>query len=138
MLYLKKRGEKEMFVTCKYCGIVPRDHHCTKNPTKKKDTEASSFRNQRKWKEKAEQVKRRDKFLCQICLQEKYNTMRKYNFDSLEVHHIEPLMKNFDRRLDSTNLVTLCSYHHKMADKGEIPQGELFQIVEENELMNIE
>ena len=127
-----------MFVTCKYCGIVPRDHNCKNKPTKKKDTKASSFRNQRKWKEKSQRVKQRDKFLCQICLQEKYNTMKKYNFDSLEVHHIEPISENYDRRLDSTNLVTLCSYHHKMADKGEIPRGELFQIVEENELLFIE
>ena len=24
-----------MFVTCKYCGIVPRDHNCKNKPTKK-------------------------------------------------------------------------------------------------------
>lgn len=43
----------------------------------------------------------------------------------LGVHHIVPLMADFDKRLDNDNLITLCASHHRQADAGRIPRAEL-------------
>ena len=43
----------------------------------------------------------------------------------LGVHHIVPLMADFDNRLDNDNLITLCASHHRQADAGRIPRAEL-------------
>lgn len=43
----------------------------------------------------------------------------------LGVHHIVPLMADFDKRLDNDNLITLCASHHSQADAGRIPPAEL-------------
>lgn len=70
--------------------------------------------------------------MCQVCLRRLYNTIgRQYNFKDVSVHHIEPLDERYDLRLDSSNLITLCAYHHSMADDGLIPKGILRSIVQE-------
>ena len=43
----------------------------------------------------------------------------------LGVHHIVPLMADFNKRLDNENLITLCASHHRQADAGRIPRAEL-------------
>ena len=60
---------------------------------------------------------------------EKYHTQQKYNFQNLEVHHIYKLVDFFHLRLDENYLITLCSFHHKMADNGIIQANELIEIV---------
>lgn len=54
---------------------------------------------------------------------------RAYNHKIIEVHHIEPIKENFDLRLDDGNLISLCTYHHKRADRGEIPREELRRLI---------
>ena len=71
----------------------------------------------------------RDKYLCQVCLTGKYNTNYRYTYKELEVHHIIPIEEEYSLRLDSENLITLCRYHHEMAEKGEIERTELLKIV---------
>ena len=44
------------------------------------------------------------------------------------MHHIVPLEEDFERRLDDTNLLTLCERHHKAADRGEIDRDTLFAL----------
>ena len=53
------------------------------------------------------------------------------NYKTVEVHHITPINEDYNRRLDNDNLISLCSYHHKMADKGQIPRAELYKMVED-------
>ena len=55
------------------------------------------------------------------------------NYKAVEVHHIVPIEEDFNRRLDNDNLISLCSYHHHMADKGQIPREVLQNIVDEIE-----
>jgi predicted HNH restriction endonuclease len=55
------------------------------------------------------------------------------NFKNIEVHHITSIQEDYNRRLDNDNLISLCGYHHKMAEKGQIPKEELFKIVREIE-----
>ena len=81
------------------------------------------------WKEKRKRIKERDKYLCQICIEGKYDTLYRYNYKQLEVHHIIPIEEDSDKKLDSENLITLCSMHHKMAEDNEISREELQEII---------
>ena len=111
-----------MLKSCKYCGrIHDKMFDCGKKPViKKKDTKAVRFRNQRIWKRKAEEIKRRDKYLCQVCIRNLYDTDRTLNYMDLSVHHIIPIEKDYEKRLDNDNLITLCRYHHELAERAVI------------------
>lgn len=119
--------------SCQYCGrIHASDYDCGKKPKKKyryKRPDADSIRNTSQWKRKRDQIKERDHYLCQICIRELYNTIRIFNPEALEVHHCEKLRDNFDKRLDDDNLLTVCEYHHKKCDSGEIPQDVVKKII---------
>ena len=115
--------------SCSYCGgIHDRRVECAKKSAhklarQKKETSASKFRSTRAWSLKSKEIRSRDLYLCQWCLKE-----GKYTFDLLEVHHIEPISKSWNTRLDNFNLITLCAYHHKLADNGELDKNELKRI----------
>ena len=53
-----------------------------------------------------------------------------FNYKDLQVHHIIPLEEDYSKRLDSTNLITLCPMHHKKAEQGIITKEELFKIIQ--------
>lgn len=95
----------------------------------------SRFRSGRAWTNKSKEIRKRDLFLCQVCYWE-VDPLKKINFDNLEVHHIEPVYKDFERRLDNYNLITLCAMHHKKADNKEIDKSFLFEIAKRNEERN--
>lgn len=123
-----------MLVSCKHCGGAhTRGAMCAKKIQPKRLSKEPSyitrFRSSSAWKKKREHIKERDKRLCRICLLERHNTVQKYNFLLLEVHHIEPLCISWNKRLDDNNLITLCSFHHKLAEKGGISKAELAEIV---------
>jgi hypothetical protein len=65
-----------------------------------------------------------------------YNTQKQYTFDTIGVHHIEPLHENVSRGLDNRNLLSVCEYHHHMCEDGEIPREEQFAIAREQEDKN--
>lgn len=117
-------------VTCNKCGmIVERGHKCpNKKAYNKKGTEAERFRNSANWKKKSAEIKQRDKCLCRVCLDNKYNTLSQLNYTGLEVHHITPLNEDYSKRLDNDNLITLCKTHHVMAERGEVPKEYLLRL----------
>lgn len=117
-----------MLKSCKYCGRVhDNKYDCGKKPKrKKKINNINKFRWSRKWREKSEDIKRRDNYLCSVCKEE-----NRYNYSNLEVHHIVPLKEDFDKRLDDDNLITLCEEHHEKAERGEISRKYLQAIVKE-------
>ena len=123
-------------VTCKHCGIVSRGHICPYRQRYKKngDKQCDAFRKTNRWKDKSIEIRQRDKHLCQVCLRNLYNTLDFLNYESVDVHHIIPLSVDYNRRLDNDNLISLCRYHHKMADDGKIPKDVLFDIV--NDISN--
>ena len=127
-----------MLKSCKYCGkIHDTKIDCGKRPkyvSKKTATKMDKFRWTRAWQEKREEIKGRDKHMCQVCKTGKYFTDRKYNTNDLSVHHIEPLLYAFDKRLDNDNLITLCSYHHELAEKGKIPAKELKELIANDDI----
>lgn len=82
---------------------------------------------------RCQQIKKRDSYLCQICIREMYDTYRKYNCNDLQVHHAVPINASKELRLDDNNLITLCSMHHAMCDRGEISSDEVKKIISEQE-----
>lgn len=129
-------GAGGMYQSCKYCGrIHPMGYQCPKKPTKaNQDSRAFQFRSTREWKAKREEIKQRDIHLCQICLRNLYGTQRQYNGKETQVHHIDPIAQAWDIRLDNENLITLCPYHHDLAERGKIPKTLLRKIAAEQEV----
>lgn len=94
-----------MLKSCKYCGrIHDSQYDCGRKPQpQKKITYIDRFRSSRKWREKREQIRRRDKNLCQVCIRNLYGTDRQYNYENLSVHHAIPIETDYDRRLDDAS-----------------------------------
>lgn len=118
-----------MLKSCSKCGrIHEKKFNCQANRTArvKPDSLANKFRNSQVWKKKRRTILQRDKGLCQLCIRNLYETFgRAYNHKLIEVHHIEPIVEAYELRLDEGNLIALCTYHHKMADRGQISKEEL-------------
>ena len=114
--------------------IHDKKYNCPKKPVRQRqDNRQSKFRSTYKWTKKAQAVKRRDGYLCQVCLRGLYHPERQYETEGLEVHHIQTVASCYEKRLDGYNLLTLCKRHHKMADAGKIPAKELQMIAAEQE-----
>lgn len=123
---------------CSKCGkihnrgdICPVSHR--DKVGEKSESEAALFRNRQVWKRKSNEIRQRDMQLCQVCLRGLYGARKLYNNEDLSVHHVIPLVEDYDRRLDNDNLITLCRYHHELAELGRIPARELLAIVTEQE-----
>jgi len=130
-----------MLKSCSYCGRVhERNYLCPKKPIRNKYTksDADKFRNTNRWRKKSKEIRQRDKGLCQICIRKLYNTQQQYTFDTIEVHHITPLHEDTEKAYALSNewLLSLCKYHHYMADAGDIPRGVQHDIAKEQEQMN--
>lgn len=125
------RNMAKDLVTCRYCGVVQRGHICPHKKSRQKtgDRQSDRFRNTKVWQLKREEIKQRDRYLCQVCLANLYNTINWLNYKGVEVHHITPMQEDYSRRLDNDNLISLCSYHHHMADNGEISRDVLYDLV---------
>lgn len=132
-------GGLGMLVSCPRCGGVHPRGQCPKKVTrnyKKYLSEAVRFRRTASWQHKRLEILERDRFLCKCCLAQEfgYQTSTEQGFDMnysaldtkhLQVHHITPIEEEPDKKLDDDNLISLCSYHHWMADKGLINRATL-------------
>ena len=92
----------------------------------KRDSLADKFRNTRIWREKRAEIQRRDLYICRYC----FCVERKITTSDLSVHHIIPIEKNYDMRLQNGNLITLCRLHHEQAEKGLIKPDTLRNILD--------
>jgi 5-methylcytosine-specific restriction endonuclease McrA len=121
------------YITCSRCGIVRRGHICPHKTYRKRErnSKADKFRSGNLWTAKSIEIRTRDRYLCRVCEANLYNTIRQYNSEGLEVHHIIPLAEDYNKRLDNDNLITLCNYHHKLAEDGHIPRDILQEMVRE-------
>lgn len=104
-----------------------------------KDVNSKEYKlyNSKKWKLKRNEIVKRDLYLCQSCLHimvDEYG-LHTLNGNDLEVHHIAPLKQDWDKRLDSYNLITLCRHCHRMAEDDDISADVLLEIVRKNEEM---
>lgn len=118
-----------MLKSCSVCGYIHDMNKVCHYKKVKKKTNANTFRRTYQWTEKSKSIRKRDNYLCQVCLTGKYNTNYQYTYNELEVHHIVPIEEDYTKRLDSNNLITLCRYHHEMAEANEISKEELLGMV---------
>ena len=119
-----------MLKSCPYCGkIHPRDYVCPSKPQyNKHNVQIDRFRNSKAWRTKRREIAQRDLHMCRLCAIGYGNQPAKYNGD-ISVHHITPLAEDYSMRLDNGNLISLCSYHHELAENGKIPREILREVV---------
>lgn len=119
--------------SCPYCGrIHEKNFNCGKRPQKKKlRYKKDSFRSTAVWQHKREEIKQRDNYMCQICFRQLYQTIERFNAEDISVHHNIPLEEDYEKRLDNDNLITLCSYHHELAENQTIPRSLIRKIIAE-------
>ena len=122
-----------MLKSCQYCGrIHDKKIDCGHRPKmRKKYTDNDRFRKSTAWTEKSLLIRERDKFICQCCLRGMPGTRRQYEYDYIEVHHIEPLSEAWEMRLDDDNLISLCRVHHELAEAGRISRATLHELAKE-------
>lgn len=94
----------------------------------KENRDIDKFRNSKAWKDKREEIKRRDLYLCAPCLHEGH-----YTYNNLSVHHAISMEQDMDKRLDNNNLITTCDRHHELMESGKIPIDVVLKIIEEQE-----
>ena len=131
-----------MLKSCSRCGRVHENtYNCgnIKRQYKSKGTSvADKYRNTREWKALRKEIVQRDKALCQICIRKLFTySSRIYNNNMIEVHHIVPINEEYELRNVGSNLISLCPYHHKLAENGGIPKDILINIVKDQESNNI-
>ena len=131
VFYFYSKGGFKIQKSCKYCGrVYEENYRCNKKPIKrKKIDDIVRFRNSLEWQKKRKRIKKRDNYLCQICIRELRGTKRKYNHENLQIHYAVPINSNKDLKLDESNLIMFCSMHHSMCDKGKIPYEEVKNII---------
>ena len=118
-----------MWKACSRCGKVHRSgYKCTANMPPKTPTYDQQLRSTSRWQRKREEIKESSKYLCALCLQE-----GRYNYESLEVHHIEKLKNKPEKLLDNYNLICLCKQHHEQADEGKIKASYLKELAKARE-----
>ncbi len=115
-----------MLKSCPYCGRMhPVWYECPKKPKRKwypkRRGQIERFRSTATWQKKRSEVLNRDHNLCRVC----FDADHRINNKGLSVHHITPLGKDFEQRLDENNLISLCSKHHDEAEHGLIPADSL-------------
>ncbi|MCM1364692.1 MAG: HNH endonuclease [Faecalibacterium sp.] len=121
-----------MYKSCNKCGRIHKiGGECPSSKIYKPNTKQEYiFRSSQAWKNKREEIKERDKYLCVYCCASKDFNKDKFNYQDLSVHHIVPLCEDYEQRLDDFNLITLCRRHHDMAERGEIEKEVLRALVE--------
>ena len=103
---------------CKCGELHPVGEPCPHKYKYKKDhgtennKKANKFYSSKEWKSKRKEIIGLDKGLCVRCLL-KYGIV---TTEHLEVHHIEPLIKYWEKRLQNDNLITLCVNCHRFVD----------------------
>jgi 5-methylcytosine-specific restriction endonuclease McrA len=124
--------------SCKHCGTYHEvKFDCGRKPSRQKKLNAADkFRKTNAWRKKSLEIRQRDKSLCQVCIRQLYNTTLQYNFETIEVHHIIKLEVDMSKKLDNEWLLSMCKYHHTMADDYQIPMDELHEIAMEQEKKN--
>lgn len=127
------KGDTVRKRSCPYCGRFHAiDFDCGKKPIRPRyatDSPASRIRSTSKWQKVREAVKKRDHYLCQLCLRGYDGTLRKFEYENTEVHHIVPIEEDESKAFDMNNLITLCRGHHEGAECGKISREELFLII---------
>lgn len=126
-----------MLKSCAYCGRIHDSKFVCEQKKEKqrkrwgnnKDSAAAIFRKTQVWTNKSKRVRKLDNHLCLCCIEELPGTIRKYNTQHLQVHHIVPVEEDYELRLDEGNLITACEKHHEMCESGTISRKKQKELV---------
>lgn len=131
-----------MLKSCQYCSRMhPVGYACPRKPVRpkgkwvRKDDGQGAIRRSRRWTQTSLEIRERDKFLCQLCLRgiKTLDGKKHLTYDDVSVHHIVPLVEDKTQAFEGLNLLTLCRYHHDMAEDGTIDRKLLSEIAREQE-----
>ena len=92
-------------------------------------TNEQALRRRSSWTNKSRDIRERSLYLCAVC----QDQGKARADDDIEVHHIIKLRDNPSGLLDDDNLVCLCTYHHKQADRGELSIDYLRQLAQKRD-----
>lgn len=118
-----------MYKACSRCGqIHSTKYKCNHNKPKWDNSkygtaEERKLRNTAAWAKKSQEIREQAQYLCEVCRDKGI-----YNYNELEVHHITKLREDKTGLLDDNNLVCLCVFHHRQADRGEISKEYLTKL----------
>ena len=127
-----------MLHSCKWCGRVHDSRYdCGRKPRRfpARRSGEREFRGRRIWTDKSLRIRERDHFCCQLCIRDimRPDVLPRININEIEVHHIVPVAEDPDLALEDSNLVSLCRYHHELAEAGKVSRDRLREIAEEQE-----
>lgn len=86
------------------------------------------LRSKYNWTRKSLEIREKSHYLCAVCKDRNI-----ISFGDTQVHHIEKLNYRPDLMFDNYNLITLCRYHHKLADKGKLNPEYLKRLARKRE-----
>ena len=117
-----------MYRACSKCGkIHSTKYKCTHNQKWDNDkygtSEERKLRNTSAWANKSKAIREQAQYLCEVCRDKGI-----YNYRGIEVHHITKLREDKTGLLDDDNLVCLCQFHHKQADRGQLSKEYLTKL----------
>ena len=95
-------------------------------------TNEQALRRRSSWTNKSKEIRERSLYICAVCQDQGIARAD----DDVEVHHIKKLRDNPDGLLDDDNLVCLCTYHHKQADKGILSEDYLRQLAQKRDIVD--
>lgn len=129
-----------MLRSCKYCGrihdvknvCVQKKQAEEKRCNNRKDTDAFKFRKTKAWTNKSIRIRERDAYMCLCCKAGLVGATREINGVNLSVHHITPIAEDYSKRLDDSNLITVCDIHHELCESGVIDRETQRQLVLES------
>jgi predicted HNH restriction endonuclease len=119
-----------MLKSCSKCGRV-HEHNCKAITRVNSGSLSNKFRNTQVWKKKRKKVFDRHKGLYQLCIRHLYDTYGRIYDNSIEVYHIETIVESYELRLEEGDLISLCTYNHKMVDRGQIPRVVLKNMIKD-------
>ena len=118
-----------MYKTCSVCGKIHDFNTQCKRQVNTTDSEQRTLRSSRKWTQKSQDIRERSHYLCAVCFDQ-----GKINYQGTEVHHIIKVKESPDSLLDDSNLIALCKFHHRKADRGGIPKDYLFSLAKKRDM----
>ena len=117
-----------MFKSCSKCGKIHSSTYKCSVGRVYKDSEERKLRNTYEWQQKSIEIREHANYLCEVCRDE-----GRFNYNNLEVHHINKIKDAPYLLLDNYNLICLCSEHHKKADNNEIDKDYLINLAMKRE-----
>lgn len=95
--------------------MTERKKQINKRYDETRDTKYIKFYKSKEWQMLKERKLMDVQYKCEECSKAKMVDKNYHERLATEVHHIETLKDNWNRRLDYTNLKALCHYHHDVA-----------------------